>query len=54
MVDRYLEVKTRAPLVAYLLQAFNLDPSKLDTDPGAQQIVVANIREIKEFLFLRG
>lgn len=51
MHDRCLEVKTRAPLVAYMLKAFNIDPSKLDTDPGAQQIVVANMREIKAFLF---
>lgn len=51
MQDRCLEVKTRAPLVAYMLKAFNIDTSKLDTDPGAQQIVVANMREIKAFLF---
>ena len=51
MQDHCLEVKTRAPLVAYMLKAFNIDPSKLDTDPGAQQIVVANMRDIKCYLF---
>jgi hypothetical protein len=51
MRDRCLEVKTRAPLVAYMLKAFSIDPNKLDPDPIAQQIVVANMREIKAFLF---
>jgi predicted DNA-binding transcriptional regulator YafY len=51
MQERCLEVKTRAPLVTYMLQAFNLDLNKLDADPLAQQIVVANMREIKGFLF---
>ncbi|MFC0351209.1 WYL domain-containing protein [Undibacterium danionis] len=51
MVDGCLHVKTRAPLVSYVLQAFNLDANKLDADPLAQQIVIANRHEIMGYLF---
>lgn len=51
MTDGCLTVKTRAPLVEYMLRAFNIDPRKLEMVPEAQQIVVANFREIEHFLF---
>lgn len=51
MVDNCLHIKTRAPLVAYTLQAFKIDPHKVDVDPEAQQIVLANRQEIAPFLF---
>lgn len=51
MTDRCLHVKTRAPLVSYMLQTFNLDTNKLDADPSAQQIVIANRQEILPHLF---
>jgi predicted DNA-binding transcriptional regulator YafY len=51
MAERRLEVKTRAPLVKYVLQAFNINPKIQETKPEAQQIVVANFREIEPFLF---
>lgn len=51
MTDRCLHVNTRAPLVSYVLQAFNLDVNKLDADPLAQQIMIANRHEIMRYLF---
>jgi predicted DNA-binding transcriptional regulator YafY len=51
MVDHQLAITTRAPLVGYLLQALNIDNSKLEISPTAQQIVVANYADIKKFLF---
>ena len=51
MQDGYLEVKTRAPLVKYMLQTFNIDPRKQEILPEAQQIVVENFREIEKYLF---
>ena len=51
MQDDKLELKTRAPLVGYMLQAFNIDHRKLEMTPEAQQIVIANFREIEPYLF---
>ena len=51
MQNRCLSIKTRAPLVSYTLQAFNIDADKMDVDPLAQQIVVANRQEIAPYLF---
>jgi predicted DNA-binding transcriptional regulator YafY len=51
MKDGCLEVKTRAPLVEYMLHAFNIDPRKQEMRPEAQQIVIENFREIEKYLF---
>jgi predicted DNA-binding transcriptional regulator YafY len=51
MQDGCLEVKTRAPLVEYMLRAFNIDLHNLDMLPKAQQIVVENFTEIEQYLF---
>jgi predicted DNA-binding transcriptional regulator YafY len=51
MTERCLHVKTRASLVSYVLKAFNLDADKLDVDPLAQQIVLANRQEIAPYFF---
>jgi hypothetical protein len=51
MVERCLRVNTRAPLVSYVLKAFNIDADKLDADPQAQQIVLANRQEIAPYFF---
>src|SRR5690606_36560788 len=51
MTDGRLNVKTRAPLVEYMLRVFNIDPRKLEMVPEAQQIVVANYKEIEKYLF---
>jgi hypothetical protein len=34
-----------------MFQAFNINPGIPETKPEAQQIVVANFREIEPFLF---
>jgi predicted DNA-binding transcriptional regulator YafY len=50
MTDGCLSVKTRAPLVDYMLRAFNIDPKKQEIQPEAQQIVIGNFQEIKGYL----
>lgn len=51
MKNRCLLIRIRAPLVAYMLQALNIDPHTQEIHPEAQQIVVGNFREIKPYLF---
>lgn len=51
MTDGKLEFETRAPLVSYALQAFNLDHKKLEASPEAQQIILENLNELKPYLF---
>lgn len=51
MTDQQLSITTKAPLVGYMLQAFNVDHRKLEISPTAQQIVIGNYDEIKKFLF---
>ena len=46
-----LKIKTRATLVEYTLQAFNIDAKKQEVKPEAQQIVIANYGEIEKHLF---
>lgn len=50
MTDGCLLVKTRAPLVEYMLRTFNIDPKKQEIKPEAQQIVIGNFQEIKGYL----
>lgn len=51
MVDGAHKVKTRSALVPYVLQQLNLDLSKLEIKPQAQQIVVDNLEEVKRHAF---
>lgn len=51
MTDQELAITTKAPLVGYMLQAFNIDHRKLEISPVAQQIVIGNYDEIKTYLF---
>ncbi|MDZ7922744.1 MAG: WYL domain-containing protein [Marinagarivorans sp.] len=51
MVEQRLAITTRAPLINYTLQAFNIDSAKLEVSPTAQQIVIANYETIKPYLF---
>jgi len=51
MVDGVHIVKTRSALVPYLIQQLNLDLSKLEIKPEAQQIVVDNLEEVKKHAF---
>ncbi len=51
MVDGQLRIATRAALVPYMLQAFNIDPHKQEARAEAQQIVVKNLAQLEEWLF---
>ena len=50
MQNDQLKFNTRGSLVQYALQAFNVDVNAT-TSPMAQQVVVANLKEITQFLF---
>lgn len=51
MIDGKHIVKTRSALVPYVIQQLNLDLSKLEIKPEAQQIVVDNLEEVKKHAF---
>ena len=51
MRDGELRIPTRAALVNYTLQAFNIDPHKYDVKAEAQQIIVQNRSELDPYLF---
>lgn len=46
-----LTIDTRGALVQYVLQRYQIDPTKIHAKPTAQQIVVANLDELKEWLY---
>lgn len=51
MQDGQLLIETRGALVQYVLQRYQIDPTKLHAKPEAQQIVVANLDELKPWLY---
>jgi hypothetical protein len=51
MIDGQLILKVRAKLVPYALQALHIDTKVIDMNPLAQQILVANIEDLREWLF---
>jgi predicted DNA-binding transcriptional regulator YafY len=51
MSDMRLDIKVRASLLTYLLQMLRLNGHTIHADPKAQQVVVANIAEIKRWMF---
>ncbi len=51
MTDGQHTVKTRSALVPYVIQQLNLDLSKLEIKPEAQQIVVDNLEEVQKHAF---
>lgn len=51
MVDGKLEIHSRQALVKYVLHRFQIDPKNLNPKPEAQQIVVANLKELKPWLY---
>ena len=51
MDNGVLEVRTRAKLVPYALKQLHIDPKELLDDPAAQQIIVANLKEVENWLF---
>lgn len=44
-------IEVRSALVPYAVQALNLDLTKIDARPEAQQILVANLAEVKRHAF---
>ena len=51
MVDGALVIDTRGPLVQYVMQLMQIDPTVLQGKPSAQQIVVDNLEDIRPWLF---
>lgn len=51
MTDGRLEIKTRGPLVRYLLLQMQIDPAAWKGDPTSQQIVIQNRAELEPWLF---
>lgn len=51
MRDGQLRIETRGALVQYVLQRYQLDPTKIHAKASAQQIVVANLEEIQPWLY---
>lgn len=51
MQNGQLRLQTRACMVNYLLQSLNIDPRKIEVEPEAQQLVIANLKDIKPWLF---
>ena len=50
MRDGKLVVPSRKALVKYVLQRYQIDPKNLATSPEAQQIVVANLKDLRPWL----
>ncbi len=51
MNRKQLTITTRAALVPYALKQLQIDPYMMQQKPEAQQIVVANLEELRQWLF---
>ncbi len=51
MRDGQLVIVTRGALVQYVLQRYQIDPTKVHAKATAQQIVVANLEELQPWLY---
>lgn len=51
MQDGQLVIEARGALVQYVLQRYQIDPTKLHTKATAQQIVAANLDELQPWLY---
>ena len=51
MQDGRLVIETRGALVQYVLQRYQIDPTKVHAKATAQQIVVANLDELQGWLY---
>lgn len=51
MQDGRLVIETRGALVQYVLQRYQIDPTKVHAKATAQQIVVANLDELQPWLY---
>ncbi|WP_107852475.1 WYL domain-containing protein [Oceanimonas marisflavi] len=46
-----LKINTRAALAGYLVREMQINTKMLDINPAAQQLILANYEEVKEWLF---
>ena len=51
MIDGVTVIKTRAALLSYVLQALHIDISHQQRRPEAQQIVIQNVENVREYVF---
>lgn len=51
MLNGQLLIPTRKALVQYVLQRYQIDPTKMEPRPEAQQIVVKNLAELEPWLY---
>ena len=51
MTRKRLSINSRAALVPYALKQLQIDPYIVQHKPEAQQIVVANLDELRQWLF---
>lgn len=51
MHEGQLVIETRGALVQYVLQRYQIDPTKVHAKAEAQQIIVANLDELKPWLY---
>lgn len=51
MQDGQLVIETRGALVQYVLQRYQIDPTKVHTKATAQQIMVVNLDELQPWLY---
>ena len=51
MQDGRLVIDTRGALVQYVLQRYQIDLTKVHAKATAQQIVVVNLDELKQWLY---
>ncbi|MNU57005.1 hypothetical protein D3C71_461130 [compost metagenome] len=51
MLNGQLLIPTRKALVQYVLQRYQIDPTKMEPRPEAQQIVVKNLTELEPWLY---
>lgn len=51
MQDGQLLIPTRRALVKYVLQRYQIDPTKMEPRPEAQQIVVKNLTELEPWFY---
>ena len=50
MQNGQLILKTRAALATYLLQQMQVNFKTLDADPKAQQLMLVNLADVKQWL----
>ncbi|MDN6856773.1 WYL domain-containing protein [Pseudomonas sp. CAN2814] len=51
MQQEQLPIPSRGALVQYVLQRYQIDPNKIQAKAAAQQIVVANLEELQQWIY---